>query len=205
MVLLLAVAAGLLIGLGWARLKQQGYQAPALKSTWLVFTAFIPQLIIAYLPATHHLLPNGLAAASLMASLFLFLAFVWINRRLPGMPVILLGLGLNLIVILANGGWMPISPQTASHLIDANVLKFLSLGSRFGQKDLLMLPQDTHLEFLADRFLLPAWFPYQVAFSLGDIFIASGIFWLLARPTRPPRLNGANHDFIEHVYDQTAP
>jgi hypothetical protein len=35
---------------------------------------------------------------------------------------------------------------------------------------------------LADRFLLPDWFPYKVAFSLGDILIALGIFWLLAKP-----------------------
>ena len=102
------------------------------------------------------------------------------------MPILIIGLGLNLLVILANRGWMPISPQTANHLIDGNVLEVLSLGSRFGQKDILLLPQDTHLEFLADRFLLPDWFSYKVAFSLGDTLIALGIFWLLAKTASQP-------------------
>lgn len=97
------------------------------------------------------------------------------------MPILIAGLVLNLIVILANHGWMPISPQTAGRLIGDNVIQY-SLGSRFGQKDILLLPQDTHFEFLADRFLLPDWFSYKVAFSLGDLLIALGIYWLLAKP-----------------------
>jgi len=33
--------------------------------------------------------------------------------------------------------------------------------------------------FLSDRFMLPGWLQYPVAFSLGDVFIALGIVWLL--------------------------
>jgi len=98
------------------------------------------------------------------------------------MPILIAGLVLNLIVILANHGWMPINPQTASRLIGDQAIQDFSLGSRFGQKDILLLSQDTHFEFLADRFLLPDWFPYKVAFSLGDLLIALGIYWLLAKP-----------------------
>jgi hypothetical protein len=144
--------------------------------------AFLPQLVGAYLPVSRYLLPDWLAATSLSASLIVFVAFVWLNRRLPGMPILMVGLGLNLVVILVNRGWMPISPFTASHLVDGNALQSVSVGSRFGQKDILLLPQDMHFEILSDRFLLPDWFPYKVAFSLGDIFIALGIFWLLAKP-----------------------
>jgi Family of unknown function (DUF5317) len=149
---------------------------------WLVLVAFLPQLVIAYLPVSRYLLPDWLAASSLSASLIIFLVFVWLNRRLPGMPVLMIGFGLNLVVILANRGWMPISPLTASHLTGGSAIQPADIGSRFGQKDILLLPQDMHFEILADRFLLPDWFPYKVAFSLGDILIALGIFWLLAKP-----------------------
>jgi hypothetical protein len=151
---------------------------------WLVLVAFLPQLVVAYLPVSRSLLPDWLAASSLSASLILFLAFVLLNRRLPGMPILIIGLGLNLIVILANRGWMPISPHTASQLMGGNAVQSFSLGSRFGEKDILLLPQDMHFGILTDRFLLPDWSPYKVAFSLGDTLVALGIFWLLAKPTR---------------------
>ncbi len=182
MILLSAIAGGLLAGWGWARWQGRAYRAPELRSTWLVLVGFIPQLIIAYLPATHFLVPNWLAVTSLSASLVAFLAFVWINRRLPGMPVLLAGLMLNLIVMAANGGWMPITPDIASQLRGEDVSQHFALGERFGQKDILLAPQDIRFGLLADRFLPPAWFPYKVAFSAGDILIAAGAFWLLARP-----------------------
>src|SRR5512146_1856924 len=104
----------------FARWRGRAYRVPELRSTWLVLVGFIPQLIIAYLPATHFLVPDGVAAASLSASLIAFLAFVWVNRRLPGMPLLLAGLMLNLVVMAANGGWMPITPETASRVLGAD-------------------------------------------------------------------------------------
>jgi uncharacterized protein DUF5317 len=181
MILLLGPVAGLLSGLGWARWRHRPYRAPAPRCLWLVFVAFLPQLVIAYLPGTRHLFPDRWAAISLLASLVLFGWFVWLNHRLPGMPVLLAGLIMNFTVILVNGGWMPIAPQTVSRLTQAGALQFSEVGSRFGQKDILLPPENTHLEFLADRFLPPTWAPYRVAFSLGDVLIAIGAFWLFAR------------------------
>jgi hypothetical protein len=194
MILLFALAFGLLVGLGRARWHNRSYATPDLQAIWLAIIAFTPQLFVAYLPATHHLFVDWFASASLVASLILFLIFAWINHRLPGMPILIGGLLLNSIVIVANGGWMPISLKTADLLTGKDVLQFMNLGSRFGEKDILMLEQNIRFGFLADRFLLPAWFPYRVAFSLGDILIGIGVFWLLAGPIF--KLNWLNRESV---------
>ena len=183
MILLLAVLAGFLVGLSRAYWYKQPYAAPNLQAIWLAVVAFLPQLFITYLPATHQLFNNGFASVSLLASLILFSIFAWLNRQLPGMPILIVGLLLNFVVIVANGGWMPITPQTANLLAGKDVLQFMNLGSRFGEKDILLPAQNIHLELLADHFLLPAWFPYKVAFSLGDVLISIGAFWLLVKST----------------------
>jgi hypothetical protein len=176
-ILLLAVALGLIAGLGWARWRGLSYQPPALQYLWLVFIAFLPQFAILYIPNIRQQVPDGWAAALLTASQILLLAFAWLNRKLPGIKILLLGAALNFTVMAANGGFMPISPQTASRLIPQEIPP----GERFGTKDILLHPEDTRFEWLADRFLPPVWSPYQVAFSLGDVFIALGVFLLLVR------------------------
>ncbi len=181
MILALAVVAGLLAGLGWARWLNRPYQPPELNFLWLVFIAFLPQFVVFYLPGTRQLISDHWVALLLPLSQALLLTFAWLNRRQPGMMILLIGTALNLTVIAANSGFMPISPQTASRLVSQEVLDDVQPGERFGTKDILLHPQETRFEWLADRFLPPAWFTYQVAFSIGDVFIAIGVFWLLAR------------------------
>lgn len=179
-ILLLALAAGLLAGLALAFWRGYSYQTPELRHLWLVFIAFLPQFMVIYLTTIS--LPDWLIVLVLTFSQIGLLVFVWMNRRLPGMLILLCGVALNLTVMTTNGGFMPISPQTASRLVSEEKLQEARLGTRFGTKDILLPPEETKFEWLADRFLFPKRFPYQVAFSLGDVFIALGIFWLLARP-----------------------
>jgi hypothetical protein len=153
---------------------------PTIRFTWLAILAFIPQMIAVYLPNTRLNLSAGWSAASIIISQVLLLVFCWLNRRVPG--IVLLGAGLlaNLLVIIANNGFMPISPETASRLVPEETLASFEIGERFGWKDVLLLPENTHLVFLSDHLLLPEWSPYQVAFSPGDVMIAAGAFWLMA-------------------------
>ncbi len=166
--------------MAWSRWQGRTYQPPELRAIWLAFLAFLPQFIVLYLPRGRA--TDWLSAVCLLSSLLCFLGYTWLNRRVPGMSILLIGLALNLTVIAFNGGFMPISPQTAGQLVSENALPDLQPGSRFGPKDILILPEHTRLEWLADRFLPPAWILYRVAFSLGDVFIALGAFTLLACP-----------------------
>jgi len=189
-ILLISVLAGIIVGLLNARIKKQAYQAPDLRLTWLAVVAFAPQFIAFYLPATRDLIPDSLAAICLVTSQILLLIFAYLNRKLIGMWVLLSGLLLNLVVISLNGGFMPISPETALNLVPAPVVRSMPLEQRFGKsKDILLLPEETHLEWLADRYLLPKWFSVQVAYSAGDILLAFGAYWMLAYQPRQKKEN----------------
>jgi len=179
-ILLLALGAGLVIGLGWAKLRGHSYQIPRLSYLWLAIVAFLPQFFVTYFERTRALAPDWLAALAIVTSQVLLFLFAWFNRHLPGMLVLIIGLVLNSTVMIANGGFMPINPQTVERIVGEEKIASFESGNRIGYKDILLPTDETRLELLADRFLPPDGFPYQVAFSLGDIFIALGAFWILA-------------------------
>jgi hypothetical protein len=131
--------------------------------------------------------------AGLVSSQSILLAFAWFNRRQPGFWMLGLGLALNFIVIVSNGGLMPISSETATQITQDNLAARWEVGQRFGSsKDIVLNEADIHLGFLSDRFVLPDWVPYRVAFSMGDMLIGLGAFWMmwsLAGCQEPPARN----------------
>ena len=188
-ILLYAVALGLCSGLLRAKAHHRPYILPAFQAEWLILIGFLPQLIAFYLPVVRRAVPDGVAATGLITSQLLFFAYVVVNlrqnRRLFPLWVLGTGLALNLLVIVANGGLMPMSPETVQKL-DADVLSRLVEGERLGAtKDRLLQKDDTILASLSDRYVFPAWIPHRVAFSFGDILIAGGAFWLLWRSGGP--------------------
>jgi Family of unknown function (DUF5317) len=180
MILWLGLGAGLITGLGVSKWRGQPFHSPTLNHIWLVLVGFLPQFLVIYLGNHRGSVPDWLAAVSIITSQLLLLAFAWLNRRLLGMWILIAGLVLNLAVMIANGGFMPINPDTAGRIVGAERIASFEPGSRIGYKDILLPVTETRLEWLADRFLPPVWSPYQVAFSLGDVFIAIGAFGILA-------------------------
>ncbi len=179
MILAFAVMAGLLAALARAAYSRQPLQSPALKSVWLVVAAFLPQWLAFQWVATARLLPTPVAASLLIVSQAILLVFVWRNRRQPGLPLLGAGAALNLAVILANGGLMPISPELVARFAPEAAGTW-AVGERLWlSKDIVLPAAATNLPWLSDRFLLPGWLPLRAAFSLGDILIALGAFRLL--------------------------
>ncbi len=102
------------------------------------------------------------------------------NLRLPGLAVIAAGAVLNLIPILANGGYMPSSPEIWRELtgVAAVPVDYYS--------NIRLIGPETWFPFLGDIFLFPRPLPMATAFSLGDAVIAVGAVIFLASAMRSP-------------------
>lgn len=176
MILVVAILAGVLVVLLRSGLTRRALQPPLLESVWLVAVAYLPQWLAFYNGATARLIPDPVAAASLVASQCLLLYFAWRNRQFPGIWLLAVGVAMNLSVIVANGGFMPISPKVVWQLAP-HADGSWQIGERLWlTKDIVLPAVATHLPWLADRFLLPEWSPKASAFSLGDIILALGAF-----------------------------
>jgi hypothetical protein len=179
MVLLVAVVAGAVFGILRARINRVPYQGVHIQHIWLVLAAYIPQFFIFYLPATRSYIPDRWVSILFILSQVLLLAFIWVNRRMPGGWLMGAGLILNFLAIVLNGGMMPLTPENAQHLLPAGSNITLTLGERVGvSKDILLEKSATRLWFLGDVFLLPKWFNFPMAFSPGDVLLSLGAFWL---------------------------
>jgi len=118
--------------------------------------------------------------ALFLLSLLLLLVFVWQNRRLTAIRMVGLGVICNLLVILANGGWMPINPQTLAQINPGSIPEQWPIQVHYGySKDIILLQEQTKLWVLSDILVLPSSFQRPTAFSLGDLLIALGIVMLL--------------------------
>ena len=91
---------------------------------------------------------------------------LWHVKRVAGIWLVATGSALNLVVIAANGGRMPVAPELAGSLVQRG---------HIGQY--VLMASDTHLNWLADWISLRGlvgWGPLE-AYSPGDLIVALGI------------------------------
>ena len=123
-----------------------------------------------------------------LASLALLLLAVALNRDLPGIRLLGLGLFLNLLVIAANGGLMPISVEAAHRARLFDVIATLQAMGR--HRHVTLMDEGTKLWFLGDTIVLGYPLPSFQVFSPGDILVALGAFiflqWAMLGPNWLP-------------------
>lgn len=113
-------------------------------------------------------LDDDVAVAALVGSYVFLLTFVWVNRRLPAAPLLLLGLTLNMAVIALNGG-MPVSEAAIRAAGGSSGMLPSAIDDG---KHHLMTSSDV-LAPLADVIGLPP--PIATVLSIGDVFLYAGI------------------------------
>ena len=128
-------------------------------------------------PDTKALTQYGYIASNVI----LLIALVY-NYRIPGMPLLTLGLVLNASAIIANGGYMPASPEALA----LSGLPPLAPGQISNNS--IGMDANTQLFFLADIFAIPKGFPRSNVFSIGDTLIAVGAVWLTQKAMVKPHL-----------------
>ena len=118
-------------------------------------------------------LPSGAGRAMvtgvLVAYYLLLITFLLVNRRLPGVTLMLIGLTLNLAVVGLNGG-MPVSAN-AVRIAGGSAAELPSAGQP-GEKHHLMTEDDV-LRPLGD--VIPGPPPLGVVLSIGDVFLYGGL------------------------------
>ncbi len=119
-----------------------------------------------------------------MCSLLMLLTFLGVNWKVAGVPVLLTGLLLNMVVIGANGGRMPASPQA---LIATGQADRAELLIREGAAANVVLMSDrTHLNALGDYIVLPFLGSLGSAYSIGDLVALAGEALLVYGMVRKP-------------------
>jgi len=159
--ILYAVVAGLLIGLVTGGAPSR---LGDLRFRWapLIALGMAVQLLLFSSPLGDALGPA--APAVYVASNALVLVAVASNLAIPGFVLVLLGGLSNLIAIVANGGYMPVSHDA---------LVAIGRGAREGYSNNVQAER-VLLWPLTDLFAMPAWVPMANIFSVGDVLIGVG-------------------------------
>jgi Family of unknown function (DUF5317) len=118
----------------------------------------------------------------LASNLALVLWAIWHRGQLRGVELVGLGIALNLVVVAANAGHMPVSPALA-HQGPSELLRYGVWGQY------VLAGPGTRLNWLGDGIQLPAPIDraFPQAYSPGDLVSWAGLAAVLFLLTRPGR------------------
>src|SRR5262245_25214777 len=171
----LAIVVGLLRG-GSLR----NFAALPLRWVPLIIASFILQLFL-FTPFLHRPLIDVAVEPLYLLSMAMATVWVALNWRIPGMPLVAVGLLMNFVAIAANGGHMPVSRENM--LYSGKIVNFAD-GATTSNNSVLASPEQARLWILTDIIPLPKEFPLANVFSIGDVLLVIGIGLLCYRTIR---------------------
>lgn len=132
------------------------------RHTWLLVAALGTQVWLIARPGPQTVLLTTLE----LGAYPLGVAFLWVNRDIPGFKVIALGAAMNFAAIAANGGIMP----AADHAVALAGLP-TDWGGLYANSAPIAHPT---LLVLGDIFAVPSNLPFANVFSIGDLVVVIG-------------------------------
>jgi hypothetical protein len=113
---------------------------------------------------------------------FLFIAvyligllFLWLNRNQKGFMLVWIGVLLNFIVMVVNGGRMPVSLDAAA-ILDPAFTTYLKEGLYAKHQ---ILTDASIFGFLGDIIPLTRPYPREQVISIGDVIMNIGVFMFI--------------------------
>lgn len=177
MFILYAVLTGLVLGFLVGG-RPAGLGELQLRWSWVIVGGLLVQVVLFSEPVSERI--GALGPPIYVVSTAAVIVAVVANRAITGMLVVAAGAASNLLAIVANGGYMPVSAGAAA------VLGAHSPSAYSNSKQLV----DPVLAPLTDIFAMPPSVPFANVFSVGDLLIGLGIAIVIvvamrARPARP--------------------
>ena len=145
------------------------------RALWLMFAALGAQVLVVSVLVD---LPDGVARAAHLATYAMAGAFLLLNLRVPGLPLIGLGTACNAVTIALNGGVLPASAAATA------AAGWSEEDPQFANSDPAL--ENPRLAVLGDNYVTPDWVPFSNVYSIGDVVIVLGVLLLVYRATRRP-------------------
>jgi hypothetical protein len=145
---------------------------------WVVVGAFGLELVLYNPPVDTQPWALSIGAWLWVATKLAMLAALARNARADRAAawpwlLMILGIGLNTVVIVANGGHMPQSVEAAAAVWGPRHAGPDAYPGRL--QNVAVLGPDSRLTWLADVLAEPAWLPRPNVLSIGDVLLAFGM------------------------------
>ena len=161
--------------------KLSNFSQLNIRWSWLILIGFLIQLFIFQPFWQDRSETRSLTQVAYVISLMLLLFALLANLRVPGVALLALGFALNFTAIALNSGYMPASPEAVALAGRSPREPGQVINNSIGAGP------DTRVPFLTDIFAIPSPIIFANVFSIGDVLIAVGGFYLIQQAMIAPR------------------